>query len=290
MDIRRSDFAGSWYPSTAEGCTEEIQRYLSEPVAAPGTEGSRIGGIVPHAGWYYSGAIACRLIHMLKTDPPPDVVVLFGMHLSPEARPVILARGAWQTPFGRLPVAEDLADRLTGRFIFHVESPRTARQDNTIELQLPFVNHLFGDVKILPIGAPPAPISLDIGRAVGEIATTEKLSLRIIGSTDLTHYGPNYGFTSQGSGKAAVDWVKAENDRRFIDAILALDGRAAINESLVRHNACCGGAAAAALEAALALGADRAELSEYRTSYDKRPDESFVGYSGIVFYRSDETT
>ncbi len=286
MEVRHPDFAGSWYPGTPEGCRKEIDGYLAQPLSIAAPETGRIGGVVPHAGWFFSGGIACRVIQSLKTDPPPDAVVIFGMHLPPGAKPMILARGAWETPFGQLPVAEDLAQRLTNRFDFHVESPVAAHRDNTIELQLPFVNYLFGSVKILPIGAPPSGISLEIGRAVAEIAQKMSMEVRVIGSTDLTHYGPNYGFTSKGRGKAALDWVKGENDRRFIDALLALDAKGAIEEAVARQNACCAGAAAAALETAVALGADRAVLSEYRTSYDKSPGDSFVGYSGVVFCKS----
>ncbi|MFZ7125043.1 MAG: AmmeMemoRadiSam system protein B [Desulfobacterales bacterium] len=285
MNRRLSDFSGSWYPATAEDCKREIDEFLTEPVEAPGLPEERFGGVVPHAGWVFSGRIACRVLHALESEPPPGVWVLFGMHLPPGARPVILATGSWETPFGALPVAEDLAAKLIGRFPFEVETPRTARPDNTIELQLPFVNHLFGNVRILPIGAPPDPISLEIARAVVETAVEDGVRVKIIGSTDLTHYGPNYGMTVMGRGKGAVKWVREENDRRLIEALLALDGRRAISEALTHHNACCAGAAAAAAEAAKAMGANKASLLEYATSYDRSPGDSFVGYAGIIFYR-----
>jgi AmmeMemoRadiSam system protein B len=61
----------------------------------------------------------------------------------------------------------------------------------------------------------------------------------VIGSTDLTHYGPNYGFTSKGVGSTAVDWVRDENDRRVIDAMTRMDPDAVIREGLSNDNACC---------------------------------------------------
>jgi hypothetical protein len=104
-----------------------------------------------------------------------------------------------------------------------------------------------------------------------------------LGSTDLTHYGHNYGYAPKGVGRAAVDWVKEENDKRLVDRILRMDAEDVIRESLSNHNACCSGAVAAAIAAAKKLGAREAQKLFYATSYDVRPDNSFVGYVGVVF-------
>jgi hypothetical protein len=105
----------------------------------------------------------------------------------------------------------------------------------------------------------------------------------VIGSTDLTHYGYNYGFVTKGTGSQALDWVRNENDRRVIDSMLAMDPEKVIAEGLSNQNACCAGAAATAIETAKNLGADQADQIAYSTSYDKSPGDSFVGYVGIVF-------
>jgi AmmeMemoRadiSam system protein B len=84
-------------------------------------------------------------------------------------------------------------------------------------------------------------------------------------------------------GKEAVAWVKAENDRRMVEALRALAPKRVIEEALSHQNACCAGAAAAAISAGKALGADSAEVVAYGTSYDKNPGDSLVGYAGIVF-------
>jgi AmmeMemoRadiSam system protein B len=124
---------------------------------------------------------------------------------------------------------------------------------------------------------------MEIGAAAAEISKKHGRRARVIGSTDLTHYGPNYGFTPQGKGKEAVAWVKAENDRRMVEALTALEPKRVIEEALSHQNACCAGAAAAAISAGKALGADSAEMVAYATSYDKNPGDSLVGYTGIVF-------
>jgi AmmeMemoRadiSam system protein B len=125
--------------------------------------------------------------------------------------------------------------------------------------------------------------SLQIGKAVAAIASEMGIRVKIIGSTDLTHYGHNYGFVSHGTGPEAVDWVRNENDRRVIDVILEMAPEKVIDEARNSQNACCAGAVSTAIASAKQLGATRARRVAYATSYDKRPGDSFVGYVGIVF-------
>ena len=283
MQPRRSTFAGSWYPDGEAACRQQIEAFLEKTFEHPELPRPPQAGIVPHAGWFFSGAIACHVIQALGESAAPDAVVLFGMHMHPNQPPVIMDRGSWETPLGLLPVAEDLAGYLTERFRFAVETPRDPNRDNTIELQLPFVRYFFGETPIVPIGVPPSETALDIGRAVVEGARALGLTVKIIGSTDLTHYGPNYGFTSHGRGPAAANWVREENDRRFIEAALALKPKEVIAEALGHQNACCAGAVAAAIQAGLDLGISRGVLMVHTTSYDKNPGDSLVGYAGLAF-------
>jgi AmmeMemoRadiSam system protein B len=286
MEIRKASFAGSWYPSQASACDREIAQFLSGVTESETARASWIAGIVPHAGGYYSGAVACRVIHTLRSTDPGDsidLVVIFGMHLHPGSANYMMATGAWETPFGPLPVAEELARALQERFEFQIETPTRFIQDNTIELQLPFVKRLLDPAAVLAIGVPPAERSLDIGRAVVDWARANDRRLKIVGSTDLTHYGPNYEFTPKGTGPGAVSWVRDQNDREVIDAMLAIDPEKVISVGLRHQNACCAGAAATAIAAAKHAGATRSQTIAYATSYDKSPGESFVGYAGVVF-------
>jgi AmmeMemoRadiSam system protein B len=275
-------FAGSWYPASAAECETEINGFLEEGQSIKSPERRLVGGIVPHAGWYFSGSIACNVISRLRSHDAPDVIVVFGMHLHPNSQCYLMAQGAWETPFGEIPVEERLAAALVKKHSFSLETPDRFSRDNTIELQLPFIKYFFEDAKIVAMGVPPSSSSLEIGKSVIGLAKEMGLTAKVIGSTDLTHYGSNYGFTSQGRGKKAVDWVRSENDRRVIDAMLALEPETVISEALASQNACCAGAAATAIEAAKNLGANQADEIAYATSYDKSPGDSFVGYVGIV--------
>lgn len=281
--LRRAVFAGSWYPGTAAACKAEIERFLAE--ASPREPGIQnpVGGIVPHAGWVYSGAVACEVVRALAAGPPPDVVAVFGAHLHASSPSVLMPTGFWETPFGPLPVAAELAVELSARFPFRIETPARFAQDNTIELQLPFIKYFFPKASLLAAGLAPTEASLEVADFVVDLCRRHGLGLRVIGSTDLTHYGENYGFTGHGTGAEAVTWVRDENDRRVIDAMLALDPQRVMAEARSRQNACCPGAAAAAIQAGRSLGATKAEALRYATSCDRSPGDSFVGYVGVVF-------
>ena len=283
MDLRKSIFSGSWYPADPRECEAQIKAFLKEGLHYPTTLTNPVGGVVPHAGWYFSGSIACNVIHRLSQGASPDTVVVFGMHLHSGSSRYIMPEGSWETPFGPLAVDTDLATTLTRRHTFQIETTTRFQQDNTIELQMPFVRYLLGDVRVVAMGVPPADETLSVAQSVVEIARDQNKSIVVIGSTDLTHYGPNYGFMSKGSGEQAVQWVRDENDRLVIDAMLRMDPQAVIREGLAHDNACCSGAAAAAIAAGKAMGAENAQELVYASSYDKSPGSSFVGYVGVLF-------
>ena len=282
MTLRKAQLAGTWYPGTASGCRDQIAAFIASTRADATDTASRAGGVVPHAGWVFSGSIACRVFHHLSTVTAPDVVVVFGMHMHPSSRPCIMTHGTWETPLGPVPIHEALAEGLAEAFDFSQDRLNDFERDNTIELQAPFIRHFFPDTPFVPVGVPPTPTAAEIGAAAVALATDRDLSLLVIGSTDLTHYGPNYGFMPEGSGPRAVEWVKNDNDRRAIPAILALDPQRVIREGRDSNNACCSGAVSAAVSAAAAAGAAHPRLLAYSTSHDISPGASFVGYAGIV--------
>lgn len=278
--IRKAMFAGTWYPADAGACEKKIQSFLRTMPWTP-DDRTRVGAVVPHAGWDFSGKIACNAIRRLQ-ETDVDAIVVFGMHLHAQSSRYMTANGAWETPFGALDIDEELAEALAAQFSFIQETAANFTMDNTIELQLPFIKYFFNQARILPLGVPPAEQTLEIAGSVVDLAKHLGRKIKVIGSTDLTHYGAHYGFSGHGSGPAAVQWVE-QNDRRVIELMLKLDARQVIAEARTNHNACCSGAAAAALEAGRRMGAVRAELVSYATSNDVRPSSNFVGYAGIVF-------
>lgn len=283
MKARKAIFAGSWYPESASECERQIKEFIKESETTIFSGMKPVGGIVPHAGWYYSGKIACNVIKILSESGIPDVFLVFGMHLHPGSPRYLMKEGSWETPFGEIEIEGEIASKLADKNSFEIETAQRFTRDNTIELQLPFIKFFFKNVKIVPMGVPPVEESLDIGRDAVKIAKDCGLKVMVLGSTDLTHYGLNYGFVSHGTGAQAVKWVKNENDKKVIDAMLEMNPGKVIKEALSNDSACCAGAAATAISAGKELGSSRAALVSYTTSYDISPADSFVGYAGIVF-------
>lgn len=284
---RKAAFAGSWYPARASECERQIEAFLAEDRPPEDYQLHAVGGIVPHAGWYFSGSIACRVFHALKQTAAadPDVFLVFGMHLHPQSPSYMMPAGAWETPFGSIEVDAELAGRLAERHDFVIESPTDATPDNTVELQLPFLKYFFRNARLVAMGVPPSTASLDVAKTAVDAARKLGRTLMVVGSTDLTHYGANYGFTAKGTGTSALSWVREKNDRLVIDAMLDLDPERIVAVARANQNACCAGAAATAVSVANRLGADKAERVAYSTSYEKSPGDSFVGYVGILMGR-----
>jgi AmmeMemoRadiSam system protein B len=277
MRTRERMLPVGWYPASASACKAEIEKFIAG--TAPLPPGTRVyGGIVPHAGWYFSGKAAARVFSMAAKVLQPQVVCIFGGHLGGNSPPLLVGDDAWETPLGDLPLATEFYAPLAKRLTVREEYPG----DNTIEVQLPFVKYFFPQAKVLALRSPHSATAIELGKAVAAVAKEFKISILAFGSTDLTHYGPNYGWAPKGYGPEAVKWVKEVNDKRFVDQALNLDGPGMLQTATQDQSACSAGGAVAAVAAAKADGAHKAALVDYYTSYDIMPSDSFVGYAGIV--------
>ncbi|MCD4718988.1 MAG: AmmeMemoRadiSam system protein B [Desulfobacula sp.] len=285
MEKKKMAFAGSWYPASSNECEASIQGFLKEKQGTLG--GHFIGGIVPHAGWYYSGSIACRVIASLDpgkgSDEKIDTIILFGAHMHKQSEPFILIHGAVETPFGDIEVDKELADKICAGISIRKRAPLKFPDENTLELQYPFIKYFYPDAKIVVCGVAPSFFASIIGNMAVEEAKNLSRNIKVIGSTDMTHYGPDFGFTPAGTGKKAVEWVKNENDRDAIQAMMEMDESNIIAQGLKNKNMCCTGAVAATVAACKKLGAVKAIELDYATSFDKSASDSFVGYAGILY-------
>ncbi len=281
MSKRKRNLPRGWYPWDGKDCKKEIESYLEgwSPPRELSIKG--LGGIVPHAGWYFSGRLTARVFSSLKSEKKVELVVVYGGHLAPEDIPRIVAEEFWETPFGEIEIHTDFVKNLMKRIETKKESSSSG--DNTIEIQLAMVKHFFPEAKLLAIRSPISLKAKALGETVAEIVKKEGIHILAIGSTDLTHYGPNYGFLKKGTGPSAVEWVKKENDKGFIDRALKMDTEGVLKHALENDSACSAGAAASAMATCKSLGAEKGILLDYYTSYDILPDESFVGYAGILY-------
>jgi len=290
MPIRKPIVAGQFYPRDRETCLVEIRACLPAEAPQEGLPEPLVGGLVPHAGWTFSGAVAALVFCALQRGRGSvGTFVIFGAaHGYFGAQPVVDGSEAWDTPLGRTQIDEPLRQALLDSGAAVVDSS-AHRSEHSIEVQVPFIQHLFPDARILPILVPVNDSAIKLGSTLAEKTRGSDTTVVFLGSTDLTHYGPHYGFTPMGVGSEALHWASDVNDRQFIDLALRLEPERLLANALENGNACGPGAAAAALAAAKRLGAKKGLLLAHTNSNEvmlremgaARPDS--VGYAAIVF-------
>ncbi len=283
--IRPAVFAGRFYPSRKDECLRMIEQ-MNRPVEV---ESFPVAGVVPHAGWIYSGSTAMLTYNALRAAAPQTVVVFGAVHTLDRNDASLYPDGSWETPLGAVEIDAALAAELAT--VDGVVADADAhRGEHSIEVQLPLMLVALGDVRIVPISVRPGPRSAVIGRACAERALRHRSDVVFVASTDLTHYGPNFAFEPAGHGPGGVRWAKEVNDRRFVQLIAEMNEQAIVPEAAVNHNACGSGAVAAAIAAAKVAGATRYIELEHTTSAERDPlgggpPTMSVGYEAGVFVR-----
>ncbi len=295
MMIREPAVAGTFYPRERDRCRAELDACLNRSTQSPavgeGVIERPLGGVVPHAGWICSGAVAGRVIREIAERCKPAVVVVFGaIHVTHGPRATVFPSGAWETPLGLAYIEGRVVERMCGQTNLLEPDAHAHEREHSIEVEVPFIQQLLPDSLIVPIMVPATERAAALGTAVGRACENFGVDAIFLASTDLTHYGPGYGFTPKGVGEAGLKWAKEVNDRRMIDLILAMRENDAVSEAGSNLNACGSGAVAATLAACNAMGARRATLLEHTTSHEVlsslgHRDEArdAVGYAGILF-------
>jgi AmmeMemoRadiSam system protein B len=266
-----------WYPSSNQSCEKIIIRFIDEEKFIEGK--IPISCIVPHAGWYFCGELSVNCIRILKEkNGDIDNVIIFGGHLSELNLPILETFDYAETPFGKLKNNQQILNYFKDNE--HIQKIDYL-QDNTIEVLLPIVHYFFGDdITITAIYLPP---NVKIKNLIEDLYQKFGQRSVFIGSTDLTHYGPNYNFFHNDKNIDPINWVKTVNDKQYIDLLINMKGEESINYALKNKSACSSGAAFGALTAGQLAKAKSGTMIGYSTSYDKHKDSSFVGYTGIMY-------
>ncbi len=285
--IRQAFRAGSFYPADARSCHRQIEDCLGQ-YQPPAIPEKVIAGIVPHAGWMFSGPTAAKVYKSIQQKSSVETFLIFGaVHVWGVGRQAaIFARGAWQTPCGPIEIDEELADTILAEAREEVVAdPSAHEREHSIEVQIPFIQHLFPDAKLVPIMVSPEKLAVRLGEKIGKLLAHYEKPVCVIGSTDLTHYGPSFGFIPYGIGEQSLAPMK-DNDRHLLQLAAEMNAEAVIAEAEQHRNACGAGAIAATVTVAKALGASQGYLLEHTTSQEVMPDRpvaDIVGYAGMVF-------
>jgi hypothetical protein len=259
--VRPPQVAGLFYPSDPVALRETIERLLE---AAPrrGLPGRPKTLIVPHAGYEYSGPVAAagyRLLSQLDISTPPTVLLLGPAHYVAFSGAAAHPADFWETPLGRVPVTNPgVRISPSGPIVM---LPEAHEGEHSLEVQLPFLQVVWKDVRIWPL-------------AVGHVSAAsladalrdsiDRVDLVIV-SSDLSHYH-SYERASE------IDAIAHE-------VITALDIQRA-----ERGLEACGKTAIAALLRIARARDWQAHLLDYRNSGDTAGDrESVVGYGCYAF-------
>jgi AmmeMemoRadiSam system protein B len=276
--IRKPCLPVPWYPHDPETAAHFLEPF--RPIeGAAGT----CAAVAPHAGWYYSGTLAAMAAAALAGGTV-DTVAVLGGHLPGGSRPLFAMEDSCLTPFGEMEIDSELRDLVKKA----LGGQEDVRADNTVEVLLPIVKNFFPGAKLLWARFPAELSSYEAGKTLAQAALSLGRRIKVLGSTDLTHYGSAYGFSPRGFGRGALEWVKTVNDRRFIEAVIGGDPREILDRAEREKSACSAGAVLGALgfaEEAAGNGKPAGELLGYRTSADVTGDsgDSFVGYMAFCW-------
>jgi len=267
MITRKPVVAGQFYPESKP----KLKTALSDITRGNLEKRKVFGAVIPHAGYIYSGAVAGEVYsRMLETE---IFVILGPNHTGSGKDFAVYPGGEWITPIGSVKVDTELASYLSENSRVYEKDTRAHDFEHSIEVQLPFLQHLMEDFSILPICIGNSNFE-DLAKAGSELAYALQYAKReatIIASSDMTHYEP------QNIAKA--------KDMEAIARMQEMDVKGLADKVKSMNISMCGVAPVIIMLTATGiLGARKGELIEYKTSGDVSGDYfSVVGYAGMIF-------
>lgn len=145
--IRPQAVAGMFYPENAEELRNQLEYFMQKNNCDYEYKSRAV--IVPHAGYVYSGQLASEGFECLEKNvknififAPSHRVLVHGYALS--------SFDFWQTPLGNIEINQEINKELVEKFDGHYHD-EPHREEHAIEVQVPFIQHGFEDVKIIPV-------------------------------------------------------------------------------------------------------------------------------------------
>lgn len=270
--VKDADLAGSWYPSDGSQLKMMLGSYLDS--ASPEKIGGRIFAvIVPHAGYIYSGPVAGYSYKAVEGRGIKTVVVVGFSHRKQFDGISVYSIGSFRTPLGEIGVDTELANDLISRNKRIAFYPLLFYEENSVEMQIPFVQAALPGVKIVPVAFG----TQEYGDAV-ILADALAASLKnrndvlVVASTDMSHYHPYFEANSI--------------DARSIGLLEKMKTRDLFQENEIRICELCGIMPVTAIMlAAEKLGFSNVKTLKYANSGDTTGSrDQVVGYLSAVVY------
>lgn len=273
--MRTPSVAGKFYPSKVNELTKEIQSCFVHhlgPGKLPSNkilERDIVGAVVPHAGYMYSGPEAAHVYYALSNQKKPVVVIALGPNHTGLGGIIATSNDVWKTPLGEVKVEGQIVDKFCKECSLIDIDEDAHRFEHSIEVQLPFLQFIYGDFNFVPIVMRNQ--DLETCQELAKcIAIDQSL---ILASSDFSHYEEKN--------------VAFEKDKKVMKCLLAMDEKKFIQTVNDLDVSVCGyGPIAVCLSASKMLGATKCEILKYGSSGDITGDDSsVVAYSAILFRR-----
>jgi AmmeMemoRadiSam system protein B len=271
--VRRAAVAGQFYSSSKSALMKELEHCFLSPLG-PGRlpevvkDGPRriAGAVVPHAGLVFSGPVAAHVYDQMAADGMPETVVIIGPNHTGYGRAVSASSEDFETPLGVVRSDRDILSRMKGV----VEIDRAAHlYEHSLEVQLPFLQYLDPEIKIVPIvmGRQDIVMARETAKVLREACAGRDVVF--LASSDLSHYLPAE--------------VARERDGMVLERILSLDAEGLVGVVERNDISMCGYGPVAVM--IMACGGGKARLLHYGNSGDVRPMADVVGYAAAVVER-----
>ncbi len=277
-NIKRPNVAGQFYPGNSNQLASEIDAFLKR--ADVSASDKHIDIIIsPHAGYVYSGWVAAYGFKVASKNKYSTIIVIAPSHYLPFSGVSVSLHDGFETPLGIIPVDHKLAEKIISANDNFYFEPKAFEKEHAVEVELPFLQKVFKDFKIVPIimGQPDFQTVRDFANTLLHVIGSRKDVLIVI-STDMSHFHN--------------DAFARKIDKHTLEAVKALDAEGLWKENRAGTMELCGyvPVTAALLYArAKGLKAEDVKVLKYATSADVTGDNSrVVGYSSIVIYDSDK--
>lgn len=276
MQIRTPAVAGMFYPNEKKELKKVIKECFLHNFGPgkipPSNIKKKIFGVIcPHAGYVYSGPIACNSFYEISSNLPDLFIIIGPNHWGIGSSVATMIDTKWETPLGEVEVDSEIAEEISKLTdVIEIDNFSHSRE-HSLEVQIPILQEIATNFKIVPIALinQSKEIAIKVGIAVAKIS--QKNKVMIIGSSDFTHYESNEFAHEQDS--ALIEPILELDVDRFYDILHKKD-----------ISACGYGAIASTMIACKEIGATKGELLKYATSGDISGDKSsVVGYGSIIF-------
>jgi MEMO1 family protein len=189
-NVRQPSVSGTFYPADPTTLENKINGFLSSSNDQMDDDQMVKLLIVPHAGYEYSGSVAADGFKQIENKQYDKVILIGSSHQSFFQGAVVDENTVWQTPLGKVNIdvaaAQEIVDADDN---FNFNSSAHA-QEHSLEVQLPFLQTVLDDFKIVPILFGQA-TDEDVNKLASTINQLLTPNTLILISTDLSHY-PSY--------------------------------------------------------------------------------------------------